>query len=555
MAAAVAGDPQFVLPVRPRWVDGLVQVPVERGLLVEGGPERQVLRGAAATALLPRLIPLLDGTRDIAAVAGEVGLRDALVRQAVSLLYSCGLLEDGADPDAGAAEGHPVAHDVLRFLSRQVDGTRANRSAGGAVARLARARVVVLGRGPLAARLAEDARATGVADVAQASGLGALDAEVALVVAVVAPGEDRALVALDDRCAELAVPWLRVAPGDAEGEIGPRFERAHTACLDCFVSLRERADADGSAASGAEATVARTATGADAEVLAGLAGLEIAHLVTRVGAALSPRGVTRVDLATLAQRTLPLLRRPGCARCCPGPGEARSPTLGVAYEQSVVFPPRALLDPKDHQVHYKPANLRLQREAKDLPGAARVALPDPDEDGEGQGLGLGVLGGLLLRAFGLREPGAMGTAPKVERWAPTGGNLGSTTAYVLAARVAGVAPGAYCYLAREHTLARLPAPGPADQPAAAGPAATIVVTGALGRVAAKYGPFGYRIVLLDAGCAVAQLATVAAAAGIGIEVAARWDDHGLARRLGVDADTEPVTAVVGLHEGRDDDAR
>jgi len=77
-------------------------------------------------------------------------------------------------------------------------------------------------------------------------------------------------------------------------------------------------------------------------------------------------------------------------------------------------------------------------------------------------------------------------------------------------------------------------------------AAIVVLTGALDRVASKYGTFGYRIVNLDAGCAVAQFALAAAGHGLEVRVAARWDDELIADVLGIDLDSEPITAVIAL---------
>jgi hypothetical protein len=53
---------------RPQVRSGLAVVPAPHGLIVEGSTRRHLLTGRAATEVLPRLLPLLDGTRDLAAV-------------------------------------------------------------------------------------------------------------------------------------------------------------------------------------------------------------------------------------------------------------------------------------------------------------------------------------------------------------------------------------------------------------------------------------------------------------------------------------------------------
>jgi len=550
MAVAVERDPQFLLPQLPKWVDGLVTVPIDGGLLVEGGPDRQVLRGGASTSLLPRLIAQLNGDRDIAALADELDVSATHIHQAVALLYSCGLLEDGADADPAPPERDP---EVRTFLSRQVDSTRVNRSAAGALRRLAAADVCLVGGGRLAALIATDLEATGAGRV-QCAALPT--AGTTFAIGLSAPGAAPDFAALDDRCAELGIPWLRVVLDGAVVEIGPRFDHAHTACLHCMYAAHGQPDGDHSLApsSNDDDEDGRLA------LVAGIAGVQIAHAMARVGATVAPAAVTRIDLLSFVQRVMPVAPRPGCPQCSPqfadDPGRV---TLPYAYEHSVAFPPREQLNPKDHQHHYKPGNLRLQRSSKRYPGARRVALepaehrPAPMNGSAGQ-LDRATLAGLLARAFGLRDPGGAPNAGKLDRWAPTGGNLGSPQAYPLVANVASLDPGAYFYLAHAHELAHLPHDGSraaaivgAATQEDLGLAATVVVlTGALDRVASKYGTFGYRIVNLDAGCAVAQLALAAAGRGLEVRVASRWDDALIADTLRIDLDSEPLTAVVAL---------
>jgi SagB-type dehydrogenase family enzyme len=208
------------------------------------------------------------------------------------------------------------------------------------------------------------------------------------------------------------------------------------------------------------------------------------------------------------------------------------------YEQAVTFPPREWLNPKDHQGHYRPANAALQLYNKEYLGSPRIPLDDSP------------LAGLLLQTFGLRDT----DSGQVSRWAPTGGNLGSPLAYVLALDVAGLAPGWYFYQRGDHSLARiraLPAPDGHAEAVWPGigperPDALIVLAGALDVVAAKYHDFAYRILGLDAGVALAQLAAVADEAGLTVRFADRWDDTAIGTALHLDADSEPVTAVVAL---------
>lgn len=437
--------------------------------------------------------------------------------------------------------------DVRTFLSRQLDSTRVNRSAAGALRRLDAADVCIVGGGSLAELLAADLAATGFGRVRCAP---EVLPGTTLAIGLGAPGVVPDFAALDDDCARMAIAWLRVVLEGHGVAIGPRFDRTDTPCLRC-------ADA-ASAPERAPAGRDLDAAGRDA-LVAGFVGVQVTHAIARVGARITSAAVTHIDLENFAQRVIPVARRPGCPHCSPEGGGAIEPvSLGHAYEQSVAFPPRELLDPKDHQQHYKPANVRLQRSSKHYPGARRTALEPFAESpaATGDGLDRATLAGLLARSFGLRDrlAAAPGGSGKVERWAPTGGNLGSTQAYPLIADVAGLDPGAYFYLAHEHELALLPNSDPltattlgaATREDFADAAAIVVLTGALERVAGKYGTFGYRIVNLDAGCAVAQLALAATARGLEVRVASRWNDDALGEALRITLDSEPVTAVVAL---------
>jgi len=581
MAAAVSLDPQFTLPVRPRLLAHLVLVDLGDGLLVEGTAERQVLRGHAATDLLPALLPLLDGTRRIDDLAGALDRPGRQVHAAVALLYACGLLEDADDR---APRPVAVPAEAAAFLGRHLDTTRVDRSVGAALARLATARVVVVG--PAGAEAVAGAlRRAGVPQATAAGhggwrhALAAATDGIDLVLALGAP--DPLPRELDDWCAQARVPWLRSAHGSAGVEIGPRFEAGLTACYRCFA---EELPAGGRGRPGARRRAAWH----------GLVVDEVLALLSRVLVARSTGGVTTVDLDGWSDRTVLVPRRPGCPRCCPDGGTARrEPELAHRYEQAVAFPPRHLLDPKDHQHHYRPANLALQALAKEYPAARHVALAHPDRTPQPAGafpdllaarhaapaalLDRAVLAGLLLRVGGRREDPAGGDrrGGKVQRWAATGGNLGSVQLYVLAAGVDGLAPGWWFYEPARHRLALVRrcadtpgdrsrgvvgAPAPPRRPAAAqlarrllgghpapAPAAVIVSTGALARVAGKYHDFAYRIVHLDAGVATAQLQALATGYGLATRVAPRVDDGLLREELRLDPADEPVTAVLGLY--------
>lgn len=518
MAYAVAADPQFAPPVRPCLAPGLVQVPLVDGVAFAGTGNRQtVLRGRSAVQLIPRLLPYLDGTRtvdELAEVLPKVPLKS--LHACVSLLYVSGLLQDG--PVGEIVEVIPA--EVAGYLGRNLDTTRINRSRNQACERLARTRVLVAGTGPLAAMLrAELAGAGADAHAWTGDALTAGD----LVVAV-DDGDAAAMAKVDEACRQAGVGWLRTAAGADTAEVGPLFDARYTGCHDCF--SRNRTGPSG------EPSKARAAA------WAALAATETVHLLSRVGTTPSMQVCTVFDLNEWSQLAVGVYRRPGCPTCLPTDPRAETATPPIAhrYEQAVTFPPRDWLNLKEHQAHYRPANHALQRYNKEYQAAARLPLGD------------GSLSDLLRRTAGLRDLGEKALPGQVSRWAPTGGNLGSVQAYLLALDVPGLEPSWYFYQRADHSLGRIRAASagicpPLEETA---PSALLVLTGALGVVAAKYHDFAYRILSLDAGVALAQLAAVAETHDITTRFAERWDDTAIHDALRLDPNAEPVTAVIAL---------
>ncbi|MEC4020247.1 hypothetical protein [Streptomyces sp. H27-D2] len=540
MRRAVAQDPQFNAPVRPALCRGLVVVPFTGGLLIEGGPTRQVLRGAATRELIPNLLPLLDGTRDAVEVAGEAGVPVQHVEQALALLYTCGLLEEGA-----AAASPAVDTPAAVFLSRNLDSTRVNRNASEVLERLRSTRVAVSCEGETGALLQESLVAAGFAHVSQ--GPGVPEGEPDLVVAVgVGAGTD--LRAVGQWCAARGTAMLPAHLLGSTLDLGPYIDPAFTVSYDDVE--RQRAAAAVTAAKRQNSTRDETATRAMAIAMI---TNQVTAIVGRVGSTVVLRGLVRTDLDAWQQDLYVMAPVPEQTDRRSSLTAAGVP-LALAFETSVGFPPRKLLNPRDHQVHYKPGNVALQHEGKRWPSAPTLALPTegvlPQAALEAatppavDQIDLSHLASLLLVAAGRKDEA--GSARSVPRWSPTGGNLGSVTLHAVVRDVTGVPAGTWGYDAAGHRLAQLP--GAADVAQLPGPwaAATIVFTGALARVASKYSTFAWRIVHLDAGVAIAQLAHAARSLGISARPLDRWDDTALAAAFDLDLDAEPITGVLEL---------
>lgn len=559
IAHAVALDPQFRVPTFPAFVEGVVVIPIENGLVVEGSAERQVFRGYAALSLLPHLLPLLDGTRTLDRLAAELpDIPPEAIANAVSLLYTRGLLEEG-----GPAQAAPqsVPKEIITFFRRHVDVTRVNSSGLEAAVRLEQARLVVTGGERFGALLAKELGRMGLTNVTVGD-FGSITPDTTLVVTLQAGTESRSHMAqVDSVCLKSKTPWLRSVCTTDWMEIGPLFEGDETCCYNCFAGGQDQF-----------AGLLPPDSVRECQWIS-LVALEVVYLVSRICMASSLFGVMRFEFRNWSQTFSKPTVQPGCDRCCPVPGHLRQPTeLAFALEQSVVLASKRRSNPKDHQIHYKVENIELQKVHKHYPSAPMVELPPPEslplpetgyEDSIRQAfsapegpLDLVRLSTLLLRVGGLRaETGA--TFQRVQRWAPTGGNLGSVQLYVAARGVEGLQPRIYYYDPFEHGLVPLPSPAPQDSldrivntalPPEMDPAfaALIILTGAIDKVTHKYGPFAYRVIHLDAGVAMAQLQASAGSLLLRCIPALRWNDVVLVKALNLDADHEPVTAVISV---------
>jgi hypothetical protein len=247
------------VPAELRLRRGLAVVPVPAGLVVEGGRTRQLLTGAAATAVLPRLLPLLDGTHSTDDIAAAIGLTAAQVGQALTVLGKRGLLEP--------VRTVPGDDDAAPYLSR----------IGADTIGLAAARVAVRGAGPVADALRADLATAGVRLVD--------DAPTLVVDVAPAPGPDDVTV--------LPVRGSVVGPLLMPG----------SACRDCLADAEDR-NADDRNADDRDA---------DAGLVAGVVGAEVLAVLAGTG----PVRTWRAALTVAADRvdravTLP---RPGCPRC------------------------------------------------------------------------------------------------------------------------------------------------------------------------------------------------------------------------------------------------
>jgi bacteriocin biosynthesis cyclodehydratase domain-containing protein len=212
-------------PLRPLLASWYRVVEDGRRYVFEHGHRAVVLEGGAVRELLPRLLPLLDGTRSVDELARALGeaARPAIVN-AVVILAERGLVIEGP-PAAGEPElvatAEAIAADTGSAPARIAE-------------RLARAEVAVAGSGPVAGELARLLARSGIGSVGWSElggGLGPAD----LVVAAPAADELDAMPAVNAAALASGQPWLQVLPFDGRFlAVGPLVLPGSTACARCY---------------------------------------------------------------------------------------------------------------------------------------------------------------------------------------------------------------------------------------------------------------------------------------------------------------------------------
>ncbi|MFH9751050.1 hypothetical protein [Streptomyces griseus] len=532
----------------PRLPRGLVRFTASDAYVLEGGPSPAAFTGPGAQDVLPELCDLLDGTRSVSELATLLDLSTDDVDAAVATLAKQGLLEhvgrDRAVPDT-------VPAPVFDFLSRNTAFTGRVSSAEEAAERLARATVLVAGRGALADTLVDILADCGVrTEPLHDGGLPTRWAERApertdgwipsvTVVGLLdgTPAVRRPLT----EAHEAGLAWLAAGIGAGEGFVGPLTHRDH-GCLSCTLDQLPGFDSP------------LTPLPALVGTIGGTVAADLIHALTGTGHVRASRQVIDVrweepDSASdggldISGRTI--YRRPSCPSC----GDPRLPReqlLPWRYEQDIADPPPHF---------WAPAVLRNPPDTKALEESDRSLPTCPSLPASDARLHPAILE--LTELLGATSGPAAATSRTtgVRRIVPTAGNLTSAQAFVVSRHpVTGLDSNAAWFDARAD---RLVASGRVTSSEAAALFADlglepehdriVVWVGMVGKLATKYQDLALRLVHLDAGVVLTHAALTAQARGMSPLLVPRWDTAPVGAVLDLDSASETVTGIMAFGE-------
>jgi hypothetical protein len=557
------GPPPGQNPARlPRMRHGLVSAELDDGMLIEGGPSRQFLTGAAASSLLPRLLPLLDGRHRPAEIRAALSLDAAQLDQALRLLGSRALIE-WVPPDAGTGF---ASEQVATYLSRTIGLADGRTCVHDVADELALATVLIVAPPAVARPVLSDLSETGVANVVMLAAADVPTASAGLPGRCIAavyddPADEHVLEEVVAASRVRDLPVLRFSAATGSVEIGPFFLGPDTACVDCFRQGYESAG-DGPAPLGPSLDTPARALIADdgmpddgmTEALAGLVAATLLTILMSQDPAVPPRRLLRITLPDKARQAYDVVPDAECAICAGGtpPRDAESRDV-LAYEWRMGKVPSPLASAGILSSSERDRLIALQRERDSLPSSPRHRLPDRDRipaldaAGTAHRIGEPALAAILSRVAGFRPDTAN------SRWAPSGGNLASPTVYLITGSDLFGLPGTVVrYDDIEHQVVSVHA----DRVELGGiltgtgldPARTelvLVLVGAVGRLRKKYYDFAWRLAHLDAGCAALQLCVVAAEYGLRTTFASAWP-AALPEALEIDPNREVVMAMAGI---------
>lgn len=560
------------LPERLRILRDVTIVPLERGILIDGLGRQEIIEGPLAQTVLPELLSLLDGTRTFAELENAFpAIPSEYLRTAVLTLNEWGLIE----PADNALASQPVNPETMSFFRRQISTAGLEGNAYAACSALHEAKVLLVLPQPAerqAESLARQLRETGVGrvDLLLRDRFDAGASRDFLVVALGAEEDRDWYEHLDEEGRNQPFSWLYAAVNRNRNaaDIGPLFRPDDNSCYSCFRNTHIGA---------ANPEPVPPFAACNDEMFASFTVLEVINIIALPSLGVNGRHFRRLYLPHWESRLLSYPRLPRCSRCRREPFFAASSRLAkkikdpewmtdtaLVFEDCVGLESRTALNRAGKQVFSRIVH-DAGEEAGRFPtcehiplyrGAVRLHVNALDamsteKKPKPRAIALDELAAVLAITGGVRE-----TSEKVvRRWAATAGNLGSVELFIVNRAVEGLVPGFYHYEAWPHALASLKKRTGAGVCEFMGrvlgrkesdlPDALIVLTGALFRLAGKYGPFAYRLVHFDAGAALGQLHLVAGGMGLSSRTVLCLADDLVQKQFNLESDEVP-TAVVEI---------
>jgi SagB-type dehydrogenase family enzyme len=562
MGQVVQSDLQFHLPQMPRFSPAFEVISAEDHFVIHGAEELVIIRGKTSAILL-KILPMLDGSRDLDQLCDHFRelSREAML-DCLALLYSRGLLEDAVvECTLDTSEFDP---EILAYFQRQQDTTRNHVSASQGMKKLADLHMGIYTNYEDVGLLQEGLLQAGIGKVTLLS-YGSdirITNEKFILAMVTGKLTDLRLEELAEACTQQRIPWLLSLTCGHTGLLGPYFDSVETACYACFEELQR------------DTVEFRDNTGSfvhEMDMWTQYTILEVCNFISGLGPSITGMDYMVLNLSNWHGFKRRVPRRPGCKNCLPIEGVTPSlPPLPMQYEYEVQFPSKLFSTPKAHQAHYKTSNIVLSQETKqydnypvvplgkrsieDCHNVSRLLYHDLKAEDNTE-LSLDILSSILLCGAGIRDiHQQVGfNEQKVQRYLPTGGNLGSVQIYILLSGVKDMEDGIYYYQPQLHALHYI---APLREPTNLIQAligtdigsfeSLIVTTGALDRVQKKYSAFAYRVIHLDTGVSYAQMQIAAASFGILLSPLSQWNEAKWCELLQIDPMKEPITGVYTL---------
>jgi nitroreductase len=510
ISSRIAGNPNFDIPTKPVFPAEFRLVPCEGGIVIVGSADVQFFGGRAAGMLLPRLTAALDGSCTVADIAARLpDVPQQHIEQAIALLYTRGLLEEGHVPCL------PLS-PLSSFVGRFVDYTRANRSRREIISRLQSATVGISAPPASFDRLAVLLLESGIGTV---TGIDRASVPYDWVVVVEVPTFEISQAQYERICHVPALLYAFI--GGDETSLGPLCTIGRSPCYVCyrtFYRSQSRKPASEWQINYFEAAIVN----------------EITALVGRYGAPSLLNRIRRIQPSQLGRSMVDVTPRVPACEVCGSAGATIAPGDEAfdawAFHDSTIMPPKMFYTPKSYQEHYRPANIALANvEQKRVPDILAQDVLSYEAD---QVIDWSSLATMVSLAAGYQRD----EAGVLRRNTPSGGNLGSPSLYVLLRSSAGdeyaifrhvVPSGRYQRIgtcSRDQVLRTLSVTG-------GGAPAYVVGVAVLDKVFAKYRSFGYRVVHLDAGFALSSLVIAAMHVGVPATINIRLDDEAISEVL------------------------